>query len=179
MKNKKLFAILTLVCFMFTLMPVAAFAAAPVVPEVGAYVVKSGTDKDSVSVDANTALTVAVTGSTLNYYFWAEDADENVVYETENYSYSGKAPNLIDLIEDYLDMEHETVADYDEYGTLSAIGSVEAGEVTSHDDNTNEDVTLYTAFWWYRVNGKDGTDMMEEYAVKDGDVIEYYLSKKK
>ena len=28
MKNKKLFAILTLVCFMFTLMPVAAFAAA-------------------------------------------------------------------------------------------------------------------------------------------------------
>ena len=26
MKNKKLFAILTLVCFMFTLMPVAAFA---------------------------------------------------------------------------------------------------------------------------------------------------------
>lgn len=107
------------------------------------------------------------------------DADANVVYETENYSYSGKAPNLIDLIEDYLDMEHETVADYDEYGTLSAIGSVEAGEVTSHDDNTNEDVTLYTSFWWYRVNGKDGTDMMEEYAVKDGDVIEYYLSKKK
>jgi len=30
-KNKKLFAILTLVCFMFTLMPVAAFAAAPTV----------------------------------------------------------------------------------------------------------------------------------------------------
>ena len=29
MKNKKLFAILTLVCFMFTLMPVAAFAADP------------------------------------------------------------------------------------------------------------------------------------------------------
>ena len=27
MKNKKLFAILTLVCFMLTLMPVAAFAA--------------------------------------------------------------------------------------------------------------------------------------------------------
>ena len=27
MKNKKLFAILTLVCFMMTLMPVAAFAA--------------------------------------------------------------------------------------------------------------------------------------------------------
>lgn len=107
------------------------------------------------------------------------DADENVVYETENYSYSGKAPNLIDLIEDYLYMEHETSADYDEYGTLSAIGSVEAGEVTSHDDNSNEDVTLYTAYWWYKINGKEGADMMEEYTVKDGDVIEYYLAKKK
>ncbi len=107
------------------------------------------------------------------------DADANVVYETENYSYSGKAPSLIDLIEDYMDMEHEAIVDYDEYDTLSAIGSVEAGEVTSHDDNTNEDVTLYTAFWWYRVNGKEGSDMMEEYTVKDGDVIEYYLAKKK
>ena len=107
------------------------------------------------------------------------DADANVVYETENYSYSGKAPTLIDLIEDYMDMEYETVVDYDEYDSLSAIGSVEAGVVTSHDDNTNEDVTLYTAFWWYRVNGKEGTQMMEEYVVKDGDVIEYYLAKKK
>lgn len=34
MKNKKLFAILTLVCFMFTLMPVAAFAGAVADPEV-------------------------------------------------------------------------------------------------------------------------------------------------
>jgi len=34
-KNKKLFAILTLVCFMFTLMPVAAFAAEPTVEYVG------------------------------------------------------------------------------------------------------------------------------------------------
>ena len=33
MKNKKLFAILTLVCFMFTLMPVAAFAAGELDPE--------------------------------------------------------------------------------------------------------------------------------------------------
>ena len=78
-----------------------------------------------------------------------------------------------------MDMEHEAIVDYDDYDTLSAIGSVEAGEVTSHDDNTNEDVTLYTAFWWYRVNGKEGSDMMEEYTVKDGDVIEYYLAKKK
>ena len=78
MKNKKLFAILTLVCFMFTLMPVAAFAA-PVVPEKGAYVVENGTDDDSVTVKATEKLTVAVTGSSLDYFFWAEDADEEVV----------------------------------------------------------------------------------------------------
>ena len=41
MKNKKLFAILTLVCFMFTLMPVAAFAAPAVTNSV--YVSADGT----------------------------------------------------------------------------------------------------------------------------------------
>ena len=51
MKNKKLFAILTLVCFMFTLMPVAAFAG-------DAYVTVNGKDKDTVYV--NKAVNVAV-----------------------------------------------------------------------------------------------------------------------
>ena len=61
MKNKKLFAILTLVCFMFTLMPVAAFAG-------DAYVTVNGEDKDTVYV--NKAVNVAVsTGS--NYRFFA------------------------------------------------------------------------------------------------------------
>ena len=43
MKNKKLFAILTLVCFMFTLMPVAAFAA-------DAYVTVNDDEKATVEV---------------------------------------------------------------------------------------------------------------------------------
>ena len=42
MKNKKLFAILTLVCFMFTLMPVAAFAADEVTYTVGTVEVEGG-----------------------------------------------------------------------------------------------------------------------------------------
>ena len=80
MKNKKLFAILTLVCFMFTLMPVAAFAATT------DYVGVADTAKDTVSVEiGGDPLEVAVfdvneevvTGS--EYFFWAEDADENVV----------------------------------------------------------------------------------------------------
>ena len=50
MKNKKLFAILTLVCFMFTLMPVAAFAAdtATVTLNNGSVVVKVS-DDDTVN----------------------------------------------------------------------------------------------------------------------------------
>ena len=36
LRNKKLFAILTLVCFMFTLMPVAAFASDSVTVDDGA-----------------------------------------------------------------------------------------------------------------------------------------------
>ena len=42
MKNKKLFAILTLLCFMFTLMPVAAFAADEVTYSVGTVEVEGG-----------------------------------------------------------------------------------------------------------------------------------------
>ena len=59
MKNKKLFAILTLVCFMFTLMPVAAFAADTTVyvdVQEDSAVVEAGTQKiyaDVVTYDAN------------------------------------------------------------------------------------------------------------------------------
>ena len=54
MKNKKLFAILTLVCFRFTLMPVAAFAADPYVwIEDGEEVVKLTNDTNGVLVPAD------------------------------------------------------------------------------------------------------------------------------
>ena len=56
MKNKKLFAILTLVCFMFTLMPVAAFAAAPAV----GVMVEGELDQSVTVTEGDTvALTVA------------------------------------------------------------------------------------------------------------------------
>ena len=56
MKNKKLFAILTLVCFMFTLMPVAAFAASSYV-EVSE---DSATWDDSVTVEVYDEVAVRV-----------------------------------------------------------------------------------------------------------------------
>jgi len=75
-KNKKLFAILTLVCFMFTLMPVAAFADGEYIAvlEDGEYV-----DKVTVQASVSTNVAAVVTGSAAQFYFWAEDADEEVV----------------------------------------------------------------------------------------------------
>ena len=54
MKNKKLFAILTLVCFMFTLMPVAAFAN-DADPTTSGIVLASGAQSDlRVSTESGT-----------------------------------------------------------------------------------------------------------------------------
>ena len=50
MKNKKLFAILTLLCFMMTLMPVAAFAAGPIIADSSSVVYTSDTDVASQGV---------------------------------------------------------------------------------------------------------------------------------
>ena len=66
MKNKKLFAILTLVCFMMTLMPVAAFAAPTTYVDVN--------DDDAlIKVTDKATVTVApvATGSAYDYYVFA------------------------------------------------------------------------------------------------------------
>ena len=64
MKNKKLFAILTLVCFMFTLMPVAAFAA-----DTYGYI-----EEDYTAVDVYEDIEVKVTTAG-NYYVYVVDAN--------------------------------------------------------------------------------------------------------
>ncbi len=82
MKNKKLFAILTLVCFMFTLMPVAAFAGSGVAdPETSVFEAVDG--DQTVRLDAETGKTADIefelslfdeteeTGTTDAVYFWA------------------------------------------------------------------------------------------------------------
>jgi len=71
-KNKKLFAILTLVCFMFTLMPVAAFAAGEVtITKIGDTTVSPATDSEVVVVDS--AVTFA--GTDGGYFAVDEDGD--------------------------------------------------------------------------------------------------------
>ena len=92
MKNKKLFAILTLVCFMFTLMPVAAFAAATPatdVVELQAYddVTPVGSASDKVTVEAPNKVEASVedaSGSnvTSDYAFYVVNKDGKGVYAT-------------------------------------------------------------------------------------------------
>ena len=65
MKNKKLFAILTLVCFMFTLMPVAAFAA-----DGYGYI-----EEDFTAVKVNEAIEVKVTTGGTYYVYAVKDGE--------------------------------------------------------------------------------------------------------
>ena len=79
MKNKKLFAILTLVCFMFTLMPVAAFAA--VDAETSSFVAVDG--NQSVKVDKEVKFDLALRDAaeedaTGDVLIWAETANGTV-----------------------------------------------------------------------------------------------------
>ena len=88
MKNKKLFAILTLVCFMFTLMPVAAFAA--VDAETSSFVAVDGDQtvkldnakEKGVKFDlaVNDADEVATSGTV---YIWAETSNGTVTSALE------------------------------------------------------------------------------------------------
>ncbi|MBQ2036040.1 MAG: hypothetical protein II218_09040, partial [Peptococcaceae bacterium] len=77
MKNKKLFAILTLVCFMFTLMPVAAFAVDD------AQVLVNGKEEADV-VAGNDNIVASVTGTTGSFVYYAvNDDNEGVAISSE------------------------------------------------------------------------------------------------
>ena len=67
MKNKKLFAILTLLCFMFTLMPVAAFAQA--VDEQNSYVL-TVKDNPTIKDDKTAEIQFKFDGTTKSVYVW-------------------------------------------------------------------------------------------------------------
>lgn len=104
MKNKKLFAILTLVCFMMTLMPVAAFAAeGPVAIDTSAFVATNGDQavKTGKPVEftfaGNNSATEAVTSAAALIYVWA--VDEN-----------GAVSSSLTLTGDKVDTSNKTYA---------------------------------------------------------------------
>ena len=177
MKNKKLFAILTLVCFMFTLMPVAAFAASDYVEvsKTGA----AGSYDDSVTVEVNNAAYVNVVGSTATglfavdedgvldqvttvamqftfdeegtYKVYAADADEVAAINAEIISKAAKLELLMEL--DSL---------VDDYATVK----VKAGDVdyrivlADNNDTTNPYFVPVTVGEEYdtQINANEGWD---------------------
>jgi len=68
-KNKKLFAILTLVCFMFTLMPVAAFAAIDMEAADNSYIYAEDSEVD---VNENVELTISAVAEVTTVWVWFE-----------------------------------------------------------------------------------------------------------
>ncbi len=110
-----------------------------------------------------------------------KDLSGKVVYDIPSYTYNGKAPTLIDIIDDYfyMETENETVEidDTNDIRTIISIGSVSAGDVTGTTGGSDETTVLYTTYWWYSLNGKEGTKGFDDYTVQNGDVIEYYLKK--
>ncbi len=79
MKNKKLFAILTLVCFMMTLMPVAAFA--------DSEPVDTATVADMSMMYKTSTETVVSTGAAINFTFSARDNAGDKVTNADGYIY--------------------------------------------------------------------------------------------
>ena len=90
MKNKKLFAILTLVCFMFTLMPVAAFAAD--LDENQVYVLDGENWEEETTVEAGSKnIKASVAGVTDGYVFYAVDEDGKAVAVSVDGTFTIKA----------------------------------------------------------------------------------------
>jgi hypothetical protein len=137
-KNKKLFAILTLVCFMFTLMPVAAFAG------VDDQVLLNG--KDSLKVKDNVAVVATVESTTGNFYFFAvaEGAadDDSVV--------AGDVEYISAVAEEAADLSDLTAGKYDVYAVkASAALTADLAKVAGSTAKVNlmlEDAGLLDGF---------------------------------
>ena len=99
MKNKKLFAILTLVCFMMTLMPVAAFAAVDPYVEV---------NEESATITAGESATINLYNvTTAGVYVYAVDSNGKLVEDSPVLVSGPKAETTVTL--DFEDADTYTI----------------------------------------------------------------------
>ena len=140
MKNKKLFAILTLVCFMFTLMPVAAFAG------VDDQVLVNGKDSLKVKDDATVTATVEGAADNSTYYFFAVAegaADDDVVV-------AGDVEYVSNEAEESADLSDLTAGKYDVYAVeYDAVLEADLAKVAGSTAKVNlmlEDAGLLDGF---------------------------------
>ncbi len=120
MKHKKLFAILTLVCFMFTLVPVAAFA-----EETTETVVEVSTAEQFAVATTMSAVTIKLTGSFELSETVTVGADQTVVLDLNGQTITGKdtTPKNFELIMNK--------------GNLTVKDSVGTGKITLIATNNN------------------------------------------
>ena len=129
MKNKKLFAILTLVCFMFTLMPVAAFAAAA---DAQVEIQEDGVWVEEGVVKADTAFNVRVvdgtTGAAYVYYAVDEDGEGVAIADTASLKIKAEGEYKVNAIE------------------VPAANATEVGKVLASLDTVAEKVATLVAW---------------------------------
>ncbi len=137
----------------------------------------NGTGEDtSTDTSEETGANVTITVS-----MKVKNADGDVVYDIPSYVYNGEEPTIIDLIDYYFYMEMDPLyVDIDDEGgirTIVSIGEIESGEVMGTSAGSEVEEVLYTTLWWYNLNGREGTALLDNYIVKNGDAIEFYLKK--
>ena len=129
MKNKKLFAILTLVCFMFTLMPVAAFAE---VNEQKSYIY---VEEAEVDVDEKATLAFGLdVDATTNVYVWFEEVGyEDVAVKGVTVTGTGASVDgngIITVVNPTKNAEIEVAFNRDgEFEVHAAVGTVDAAKL--------------------------------------------------
>ena len=156
MKNKKLFAILTLVCFMLTLMPVAAFADGVTSPiaasmssiiaadtEVGVASVQDPSDREGarMSISMRTVSGALVpAGSTTTLYVWVTKEGSNIPVNTvsigqvdEDGVYTAKQPagEYVFTVENITTAEKQFAVGFNAAGTFQVHASAVKPEVVS------------------------------------------------
>ena len=183
MKNKKLFAILTLVCFMFTLMPVAAFAGGAVVDQSvfvrydDEEVIKAG-ETATFYFQAKDASGAVVKGEALDFYVWAVDADGNVSSALENVTCGKKVKAATDKdpANTFVVTKAETgdkfKLTFARKGTYTVYAGVINGSATAN--LANAQLLGGGAFDTVTVIGKTAVDPEEKYrASVAGTVLDY------
>ncbi len=128
MKNKKLFAILTLVCFMMTLMPVAAFA--DVNRDFSTVYLVDGDTEISVGDKAEVGFDLradAATTASGVVYVWFVKSGANVATTTVSSNSNGVAPAAVDGVFEVTTDNNKTVEfKFDQAGTFTLYAATEA-----------------------------------------------------
>ena len=150
MKNKKLFAILTLVCFMFTLMPVAAFAA---VDAKQVYV--NGYEETEVTSGVEFQAVVGTTAS--GYDFFMVDEDGEGVAVSADGKFTVKAAGDYKV---YALAETKEITDYINSVATPAtkVATLQAAFADAIDEYDYAEVEIVTPDMEYRIRFVDAND---------------------